>query len=134
MGGLVLLKLNQKTVHCNTNYEPLISVLFFYGGWGMSLVPPLCGGVLWVEGILELYDHPVPLLQLPLVLHVVLDQLCQGSELLPTVQVVVLPIVLDLYVGHFRLPPVKSVETILIEIHIRWSFFLYTRHKNNIFF
>lgn len=69
---------------------------------------PFCGRVLRVEGIFELYHHSIPLLQLPLVLHIILHQLSQGGKLFPSIEIIVLPIVLNLYMGHFRLPPVKQ--------------------------
>lgn len=60
---------------------------------------PLRGGVSTVEGVFELDDISILLLELAVVLHVVLNQLSQGGKLLPPVQVIVIPCVLDLNVG-----------------------------------
>lgn len=44
-------------------------------------------------------------------LHVILHQLCQGGKLLPTVEVVVVPRVLDLNVGDGSISPATNTET-----------------------
>lgn len=61
---------------------------------------PLRGGILAVEGVLELDDVAVLLPQQPLLLCVVLHQLGERGKLLPSIQVVVIPRVLDLDVRH----------------------------------
>lgn len=69
---------------------------------------PLRGGVSTVEGVFELDDVSVLLLELAVVLHVVLNQLSQGGKLLPPVQVIVIPCVLDLNVGNRSVPPAQG--------------------------
>lgn len=66
---------------------------------------PLRGGVCTVERVLEFDDVSVLLLQLPVMLHVILDQLRQRGELLPAVQVVEVARVLDLDVGDGAISP-----------------------------
>lgn len=66
---------------------------------------PFRGGVLAVEGVLELDDVAVPLPQQVLLLGVVLHQLGQRGKLLAAVQVIVVARVLDLDVGHLIVPP-----------------------------
>lgn len=60
---------------------------------------PLWCGISTVEWILELNNISILLLQLPMMLHVILHQLCKSGKLLPSVQVVVVSCVLDLDVG-----------------------------------
>lgn len=61
---------------------------------------PLCGGVGAVEGVFELDDGAVPVLQDAVLRCVVVHQLGQGGKLLPAIQVVVVSCVLDPDVGH----------------------------------
>lgn len=70
---------------------------------GVSL--PLRGRVLAVQGVLQLDDVAVLLPQQPLLLSVVLHQLCKRGKLLTPVQVVVIPCILDLNVRHLIVPP-----------------------------
>lgn len=70
---------------------------------GLSL--PLRGRVLAVQGVFQLDDIAVLLPQQPLLLSVVLHQLCEGGKLLPSIQVIVIPCVLDLNVRHLIVPP-----------------------------
>lgn len=72
---------------------------------------PLRGGVLAVEGVLQLDDVAVLLPQQSVLLRVVLHQLREGGELLPSVQVVVIPRVLDLDVCHLIVSPEEGKET-----------------------
>lgn len=66
---------------------------------------PLGGGVRTVEGVLELNHISVFLFQLPVMLHVILDQLCQSGKLLPTIKVIVVSCVLDFNVGDGSISP-----------------------------
>lgn len=75
------------------------------GGRGAN--SPLRGRVGAVERVLELNDVPVLLLQLPVVLHVILHQLCQGGKLLSAVKVIVISRVLDFNVGDGTVSPAQ---------------------------
>lgn len=66
---------------------------------------PLCGGVRAVQGILELDDCPVPVLQDAILRRVVVHQLGQGGKLLPAVQVVEVAGVLDADVSNLVTHP-----------------------------
>lgn len=72
---------------------------------------PLRGGVLAVERVLQLDDVAVLLPQQPLLLGVVLHQLCQRGELLAAVQVIVIPRVLDLNVRHLIVSSEEGRQT-----------------------
>lgn len=70
-------------------------------GWARTRSPsPLTGGVRAVQRVLEVDDGAVAVLQDALLLRVVLHQLRQRRELLPSIQVVEIPRVLDPNVGH----------------------------------
>ena len=66
---------------------------------------PLRRWVRAVEWILELNDVSILLFQLPMMLHVILHQLCQRGKLLSTIKVIVVPCVLDLNVGDGSISP-----------------------------
>lgn len=72
---------------------------------------PLWGGVRTVEWILELNNISVFLFQLPMMLHVILHQLCQSGKLLPAVKVVVVSCVLDLNVGDGSISPAEKAQS-----------------------
>lgn len=69
---------------------------------------PLRGRVGAVEWVLELNDVPIFLLQLPVMLHVILHQLCQGGKLLSAIKVVVISCVLDFNVGDGTISPARG--------------------------
>lgn len=71
---------------------------------------PLRGRVGAVERVLELNDVPIFLLQLPVMLHVILHQLCQGGKLLSAVKVIVISRVLDFNVGDGAVSPAQRGE------------------------
>lgn len=98
------------------NISKVVGTLFPDGGWVLrgintafikkhkdTEVPPLLWpfwrGISTVEGIFQLYDISILLLELPMVLHVILDQLSQCGKLLSPVEVIVVTCVLDLDVG-----------------------------------
>lgn len=64
-----------------------------------ALLWPFWRGISTVEGIFQLYDISVLFLELPMVFHVILDQLSQRGKLLSPVEVIVVTCVLDLDVG-----------------------------------
>lgn len=66
---------------------------------------PLCGGVRAVQGILELDDCPVPVLQDAILRRVVVHQLGQGGKLLTAIQVVEVAGVLDADVSNLVTHP-----------------------------
>ena len=68
---------------------------------------PLGGGVDREEGVLQLDDGPVELLQLARVLHVILDEFRERRELLSAKQVVEVARVLDADVRHRLRPPAQ---------------------------
>lgn len=69
---------------------------------------PLGGGVRTVEGILELNNVSVFLFELPMMLHVILHQLCQSGKLLPTIKVIVVSCVLDFNMGDGSISPAQK--------------------------
>lgn len=66
----------------------------------MRSASPLTGGVRTVERVLEVDDGAIAVLQDALLLCVVLHQLRERCELLPSIQVIEVPRVLDPNVGH----------------------------------
>lgn len=98
------------------NKPKVVATLFPDGGWAwrgintafikkhkdihvLPLPWPFWGGISTVEGIFQLYDISILFLELPMVFHVVLDQLSQRGKLLSPVEVIVVTCVLDLDVG-----------------------------------
>lgn len=71
----------------------------------IAVVLPLRSGVFAVERIFELDNVAVPFTQKVVLLHVVLHQLGQSGELLPSIQVIVIARILDLNVSDFVVPP-----------------------------
>lgn len=98
------------------NESKVVATLFPAGGWvirGINTafikkhkdieVPPLLWpfrrGVSTVEGVFQLDDISILFLELPMVFHVILDQLSQRGKLLSPIEVIVVTCVLDLDVG-----------------------------------
>ena len=64
---------------------------------------PFRGRISTVEGITEFYDFSILLLQLPLVFHVVLDQLWESCKLLSSIQIIEVTSVLNFDVSDFAI-------------------------------
>ena len=102
--------------HSNTMQQAMVCctglccVLLYWAGPGLCWAVPLRCGVLAVEGVLELNDVAVPLAQQVVLLGVVLHQLGQRGKLLPAIQIVVVPRVLDLNVGDLIITPTNRAD------------------------
>lgn len=77
--------------------------------WSCRTVP-LRRGVFAVEGVFQLDNVSIAFPQEVVLLGVVLDQFSQRGEFLPSVQVIIVPRVLDFNMGDLIVPPAQNKQ------------------------